>query len=386
MYKEFNENWGSPLLSFMEELQKETTNFPKYVLRLIEKHFGFSRLLIFPYAFDAIDIEKRSKRDALSNFITLNIESKLTIEYADKVRHIDLFAPKHLPTNLRNEKVVFTEDLMSAEKYRNTEYYAYMAKQHLERQACIYLRYKNDIIGNICIFRSKDEPPFTDEDRALMEYLNIVISNQYVIFLKLTGDAVSQRGFDLFFRNNKMGAIMLNSRLTVLMANAMAQEHCELMMNYFSKESGFVFRSGYQRRTKYNNIQQVMDWIGLDLVNSANGTNVFTSLQEDLHFYYSPLIFIDVFGNIETRHLVLSTRLSKSISVSFENHLATLTHKEKEILRYVVLGYKNEEISGFLHVSIFTVRTHISNIYRKFNVNSRAELLVKVNKIMTSED
>lgn len=386
MLSELSAVWGPQLLAFMEELPRETNNFPKYALQLIAKHFGFTQLLIFPYAYSAIDLEKRSKRDALSNFLTVNIESRLVKEYADKVSKFDIFNPKHLPTNLRNQKVLFTNDVMSREKYLKTEYFAYMAEQDMERQACIYLRYKNEIIGNICVFRSKNDPEFTGQDRALMEYLSEVISNQYVLSLRLTGDVLSQEGFNLFFRNSKVGAVMLNSRLTVLMANATAQEHSKSFLNFYGKENSFAARSSYQRTSKYDSIQQAMDWIGLDLINNESGTTSFSSLQEELHFYYWPLIFINVFSDVETRHLILSTNQKKQISAEFQDFFFTLTQRESEILKFVLAGNKNEKIAEALHVSIFTVRTHISNIYRKFEVNSRAELLIKVNRAMEFEE
>lgn len=55
-----------------------------------------------------------------------------------------------------------------------------------------------------------------------------------------------------------------------------------------------------------------------------------------------------------------------------------VTPKEQEILDYMKKGHSNKEIAQLLHISPSTVKTHISNIYKKYQVSSRAELLEKL--------
>ncbi|GAA3927674.1 hypothetical protein GCM10022383_03340 [Microbacterium soli] len=53
----------------------------------------------------------------------------------------------------------------------------------------------------------------------------------------------------------------------------------------------------------------------------------------------------------------------------------TLTRREDEVLDLVAEGYSNREIGTRLGISGRTVEMHLSNIYRKFNVGSRVELV-----------
>lgn len=57
-----------------------------------------------------------------------------------------------------------------------------------------------------------------------------------------------------------------------------------------------------------------------------------------------------------------------------------LTVREKEVLNSLVDGLSYQKIADKYCVSITTVRTHISNIYQKLHVNSRAEAVAKVIK------
>jgi len=55
--------------------------------------------------------------------------------------------------------------------------------------------------------------------------------------------------------------------------------------------------------------------------------------------------------------------------------LGQLTDRESEIVGLLLQGKTYKMIAGDLHVSENTVRTHIKNIYSKYNVQSRAELM-----------
>ena len=53
-----------------------------------------------------------------------------------------------------------------------------------------------------------------------------------------------------------------------------------------------------------------------------------------------------------------------------------LTHREKDVLEYLVQGLSNEEIAQKLFVTIATVKAHLSSIFNKFCVNSRTQAIV----------
>ncbi len=62
-----------------------------------------------------------------------------------------------------------------------------------------------------------------------------------------------------------------------------------------------------------------------------------------------------------------------------------LTARELDVLRCIARGFNNQEISQALFVSEKTVKNHLTNIFRKINVNDRTQALIYVlkNKIMT---
>ncbi|MCX4911496.1 helix-turn-helix transcriptional regulator [Streptomyces sp. NBC_00878] len=65
-------------------------------------------------------------------------------------------------------------------------------------------------------------------------------------------------------------------------------------------------------------------------------------------------------------------------SDSSDNVLPLLSDAESRVAGLAALGYTNREISSRIHVTISTVEQHLTRVYRKLNVASRAELPSKV--------
>lgn len=87
--------------------------------------------------------------------------------------------------------------------------------------------------------------------------------------------------------------------------------------------------------------------------------------------------------NVLQSHLLESMRL---IEVGKPSHskeevklILSLSLREREVLEHLAKGQSNEDISKEMHLSSQTVKNHLSNIYKKLNVNSRtaAALLFK---------
>lgn len=55
-----------------------------------------------------------------------------------------------------------------------------------------------------------------------------------------------------------------------------------------------------------------------------------------------------------------------------------ISQREKEIIRLILNGKSNKEIAYDLHISLSTIKTHITSIFCKMNINSRYELILFV--------
>lgn len=59
---------------------------------------------------------------------------------------------------------------------------------------------------------------------------------------------------------------------------------------------------------------------------------------------------------------------------------STITNRETEIVQHLMQGKTNHEIAQAQFVAVNTVKTHLKNIFLKFSVESRGQLIVLLNK------
>jgi two-component system, NarL family, response regulator NreC len=59
-----------------------------------------------------------------------------------------------------------------------------------------------------------------------------------------------------------------------------------------------------------------------------------------------------------------------------EDSYELLTTREREILQLLAEGKSNKDVATLLHLSLYTVETHRSNIFQKLNLHSSAELIL----------
>ncbi|HEV1287859.1 MAG TPA: response regulator transcription factor [Bryobacteraceae bacterium] len=59
-----------------------------------------------------------------------------------------------------------------------------------------------------------------------------------------------------------------------------------------------------------------------------------------------------------------------------EDSYELLTTREREILQLLAEGKSNKDVATLLHLSLYTVETHRSNLFQKLNLHSSAELIL----------
>lgn len=63
-----------------------------------------------------------------------------------------------------------------------------------------------------------------------------------------------------------------------------------------------------------------------------------------------------------------------------EKALQTFTKREYDVLRLVAKGYSNKAVARELGITLSTVKTHLRNVFRKLDVEDRAQVIVKAIK------
>ena len=152
-------------MHFALDLAKDSENFPKKVLALFDKHFGFRRSIFFPYQYPAFLGGAARRGNTLSNYITYGIRYGPMYDYKDHIYKDDIFRYSSLPAHLKGKRVIFTEDVMTLEEYERTPYGIHMAAEDLYYQAVLFFYQGERVIGSMGLFRTREEGGFQEEER-----------------------------------------------------------------------------------------------------------------------------------------------------------------------------------------------------------------------------
>jgi len=85
-------------------------------------------------------------------------------------------------------------------------------------------------------------------------------------------------------------------------------------------------------------------------------------------------------GEMPIDPTIVSRIIESFLSQSGTQGNYNLTRREKEVLRCATAGMTVQDMAQKLHISYFTVDTHLKNIHRKLNVHNRHGLVAKASK------
>jgi DNA-binding CsgD family transcriptional regulator len=100
------------------------------------------------------------------------------------------------------------------------------------------------------------------------------------------------------------------------------------------------------------------------------------SIREN-SFSEEELITLKMISSVTSKLLEYNLLLNKDLEKGNHN-FDLLTKREKEILKLVIKGYTNQEIAGDLCISVYTVKMHIYNIFKKLHISHRTAIANKL--------
>lgn len=133
-------------------------------------------------------------------------------------------------------------------------------------------------------------------------------------------------------------------------------------------------------REKYPKITPIV----LTVMDNANV--IFEALRSGASSYVlktdAPNEIINILDIVNNGGAYMSPNVAIKVATYFANEeqlirskLEVLTQRETEIVSFLKLGHRYQDIADRMFISIDTVRYHIKNIYQKLEVNSKVEAI-----------
>lgn len=373
---EVAEGWREAALAFALELAGEGENFPKRVLTLLDRHFGMRRSIFFQHEYAELGQPGARRGGRPGSYITYGIRYGPMYDYKEQVYRDDIFRYSLLPPHLRGRSVVLTGDIMPLSEFEQTPFGRHMAAADMHHQACLFLYMGERVAASILLPRSLSQGPYSEEERGLLEYLTRLIEQHYRSVLMQSGEVRLQEGFALFFQDLKMGALVLNQELMVVQANRAAQELSQLFREQFRGSPGRIVHGRETQEPQLRPVQLMVNEIAEALIGRGERTLTLSSVGGEMSFHHAAFHSVSAAGAIQSWHMITVTGKRKALPPDLGQPYSSLTAQERRIVYHLSTGMKNEQIAEELHISIYTVRTHIANIYKKFEVGSKVDLLM----------
>jgi DNA-binding CsgD family transcriptional regulator len=249
---------------------------------------------------------------------------------------------------------------MPYDQYEKTEFYQQFLKRYdIYYRVTIPLNIDKDYSGALELYRSKEEGSFSNDMEMidqLKNYIEIGLCNMRDI-LNLRDDVQKYR---IYFDQIQIGTAIVDDQYQLVKCNKIFRD---LLLSYdHDVNFKIFFINNLLNKIKDNYLlgSRITDiWV--------NGILFRVSLQGTSN-YFSPNQYHIV--AIRTKDEAERGELSELLS-----------NREIEIVNCISKGYKNDQIAKELFLSVHTVKTHIQNMFKKFNVSNRISLLNRIRDI-----
>ena len=360
---------GSNFTSFVLDLHKKSTNFCRAALVLIDKYLEEGKTsislcssTIHPSSPGEDSAWKTLERGVPGRALFNSLMSESSIR--SKVTDFKRGSRERIPHLLLS---VSSEECPA--RHRNI-----LQQSDLRDHLVLPLYYEKKFIGILSVFRGREDPYFTSDDLHILEDAAKCISSIYY------RDNRQFRNIDNFFHrfldDMDIGAALIDRQLRIIDSNTIFNDY----MSYVWKEgilTGKIPNYAGSNRKRLSDPQKLIYHFGSRIIVRPEKL-ICDCMLYNYRLYTKPLAFPNTFGEIETIYVVYVSQYKKVSSEETMELLDELTPRETEILMMLTEGYDNTQISNMLHISTYTVKSHLQKIYRKLDVTNKTELITKL--------
>lgn len=336
------------------------------ILEALDKKLGFTSTMMASLA-------NSGKKEISSNIISHNISFSFIQEFlTEYIENPSIF-------DLEKDLFVISDN----NNYKKSEIYSKILKAYkFEDMAIQFIKYPNDQkYMSYIVYISKDKK-FTSEQIEVIKLIekNIALAhlnNIYVWGMKNKLNSLIEQ-LNYF----PLGLMLVNKKGQVIYTNSIAKEYLNKLGISDSKLYSSFYASKIHPYYMYNidankadNPLRIENYV-FNVVVATNNSNKLINdvIYKNLNVQLNNIdIIVDIDDIFQYVYIVdISNERIKS-SVDFYNKYH-LTFREREIVRLIENGKNNKEIAEIINVSENTVKTHISNIYKKLGIKCRGEL------------
>lgn len=279
----------------------------------------------------------------------------------------------------------FDEVLPPPAEFKLTSFYRdFAAPEGWDKGVSLLYWDRGDLKAMFSLYRAPAQPDFSDADLAAINYVYPFIGIAVDRVRLLHSERLARRGLEEFNKRLPVGLLTLDWEMNVVFANTEGLNACALWnlgpagaravnsRDCFAlppavQDAARRLRDAIQRRNpkdlrpNVGDVTQVAHPAQPGFVVTISASHTAASALAKPRF----LLIFDA----------RAAGTAANPSPAALGRLSELTPREREIALLVAEGRSNDEIARQLSKSILTIKTQLNAVFRKLNVNRRAQLM-----------
>lgn len=357
------------LLTFSNSINNNYDHFITNTLTALSDIFDYSLT-----AYTIFDKTNNNYKDDyyLKSIISNTLQNDYLNSYKYDVYKKDIFV-NNSNSKIHNNKVnpiLLIRDFMPTNDFFKTEYGQFLKDGNIPYQASICTT--NFPVHVLNIFKTNTEGDFLEKEIELFKHISNIFTNSVKHYKMFENQNNTVQLIQEYNNSLDFGFIILDLNHKVRFYN-------KVFINYSTQitkttdlsslvESFIVLIEQQLKltlteitKTLFINLKSYQIRITPDTV--INNGNI------NKYFFISIFQNSDVNDTTQTKPIPDINKLMKQFN---------FTKRETEIIELIFQGYNNQQISEKLFISIFTVKSHINNIFKKLGVNNRSAVMSKL--------
>jgi len=317
-------------------------------------------------------------RDIGSDSVSFILLNRYKEEYYKKDPFLKEFRKK--AHSARSNSLFTLTDFMTIEEYSQTEFGKFMQDFNLGYFATITTAAVSGFpVYSILVHKTINEPDFSEKEVELLILIARAFTDSYILYreymkMKNTTDMICQY-MDTF----NYGFAIVDDTGNVASYNSSYIFFASRITN--KKDIYFI------NNDLLKLIEEKLDMPLLEI------TRPVTLEFGAFHIKLSPNsaiadknvtrhVYINIYDTAQPQTGLIASKESAGAQPSSQAmDKGKFTNREYEIIELMLQGCNNQEIANKLYISIFTVKTHIKNIFNKLDVSTRVAAIAKLQEL-----
>lgn len=353
------------ILSFSAELSR-LNNLDAFfwdsVFDCLSDLFGYKDLHFFPYSDCSFGVPLVNRHHKNASIDQVKAYSSETDYWLKHYSYLDPFNPVNYPPHLKNQKVVLLKDVATEfEAPKLMDYWEYRKRNEVADQMTSSIYSNGNLKGCLVVSQSSDKPPLTERDRYLFGVLTEYLEERFNTLTTIMSQELQIQFLQASLNSVNEGIAFLDTQYSVTYINQTAKKIILSLMDLQD-----IDYAAHMLVTRY-------------ILPNQSGSATISGLIDRYSYQLVPEI-MPVSAGKPTIMYVLHLKPAEKMMPFIEEYADEyhLTTREADILATILSGKSNQQIANELFISLPTVKTHVSNVFRKVGVSRRMELINKL--------